>query len=350
VTRKIKWTGQSNAAVREVDKIIGRGMIGGEAIAQEMRNRLIQVVVENKDKVPGSVLLEMSRELLHEFDGVMADAISDTEMAAWIEGIQQVAKRAPLELVDHLGELYPIVPTKPPGGVAPPRKKKHHDDHEPLIIFPRLEESYENLIERSVVTRPQFDMFDDWMKKKAFTVAYQNSEEAIEAIRDDLVTTLEAGATIDDFRDRIDESLGAGSIGEAHLETIFRTNTQSAFANGQEAIGNNPIIRSVFPFASYHPIHDGRVRDNHLELENLGLEDGNIYWADDPMWKIFTPPWGYNCRCGKSFLTVAHAAKFGLKIAQDWERTGIAPVDHQSRLPFIPFRPEGEFIGPGVAA
>jgi hypothetical protein len=95
----------------------------------------------------------------------------------------------------------------------------------------------------------------------------------------------------------------------------------------------------VFPYQAYEPIHDGRVRDEHAELEKLGLNGTNVYRRDDPMWNYFTPPWGYNCRCGVNLLTVDAAARAGVAEAKLWQSTGRPPEVPEHRLQAIDFRP-----------
>ena len=77
----------------------------------------------------------------------------------------------------------------------------------------------------------------------------------------------------------------------------------------------------------------------------FGLNGTSVYRRDDPMWDLFTPPWGYQCRCGVNLLTVEAAARKGVVEARRWERTGEPPVNPEHRLDAIPFRPEPGFVG-----
>ena len=104
-------------------------------------------------------------------------------------------------------------------------------------------------------------------------------------------------------------------------------------------------MREIFPYQEILPIKDGRVREEHLALASLGLSGTGVYRRDDPMWDLFTPPWGYQCRCGVNLLTVEAAARKGVGEARRWERTGEPPVNPEHRLDAIPFRPEPDFVG-----
>lgn len=73
------------------------------------------------------------------------------------------------------------------------------------------------------------------------------------------------------------------------LKTIFRVNTQSAYAAGRyQRMMDNIDNR---PYWQYSAVGDQRTRPAHLDL------NGRIYRYDDPFWSTFYPPNGFNCRC-----------------------------------------------------
>jgi hypothetical protein len=152
------------------------------------------------------------------------------------------------------------------------------------------------------------------------------------------------------FREALAAKIDTSKIGPAHIENIFRTQTQSAFAVGQAELADNPIVRELFPYARYDATHDARTRPDHLALEKLGISGTNIYRADDPMWQYFTPPWGFSCRCTRTIITIATAARLGVVEAQEWLRTSRPPETPEHRLAFINFRPPAGFVGPGRMA
>jgi hypothetical protein len=61
-------------------------------------------------------------------------------------------------------------------------------------------------------------------------------------------------------------------------------------------------------------------------MESLGLDGTAVYRRDDPVWDLFYPPWGWNCRCVVIPLSVEDAAARGVKEAMEWMRTGRPPV------------------------
>jgi SPP1 gp7 family putative phage head morphogenesis protein len=149
---------------------------------------------------------------------------------------------------------------------------------------------------------------DVWQEAhvKAFTVAGVARQDVLVDIRKSLDQALAKGETFATWRDNVDRALeGKGWIGRAgvdkqgefhggklaphRLETIFRTNMQSAYMAGRyEAMKANAADR---PYWQYVAILDGRTRPAHRAL------NGRTFRHDDAFWNAFYPPNGFNCRC-----------------------------------------------------
>lgn len=200
--------------------------------------------------------------------------------------------------------------------------------------IPRLLRAAQSLLDRQVVTRPQFDRMFESARSQAFTVAYADSLKTIDRYRRALYNTIHLGASLDEFKDQVAEF---NTLTPSHLENVYRTNVQAAFRDGREAVLKNPIVAEVFPYQQYIATRDARVRPDHLALEGLGLNGTSIYRRDDPFWDRFTPPWDYNCRCGVRLLTIKSAARAGVREAQEWLETGLPPRQPEHRDALIPF-------------
>lgn len=92
----------------------------------------------------------------------------------------------------------------------------------------------------------------------------------------------------------------AGSIFDAwgitrparhHVETVFETVGQAAYAHGRWEQQRQPHILEARPFWQYKTAGDGRVRPSHEAMANA------IYPADDEIWNVWYPPNGFRCRC-----------------------------------------------------
>lgn len=89
------------------------------------------------------------------------------------------------------------------------------------------------------------------------------------------------------------------------LDTIYRVNTQAAYAAGRyQRMMDNVDNR---PYWQYSAVGDERTRPVHLSLNGL------IYRYDDPFWITFYPPNGFNCRCTVIALDDRALARKGIE-------------------------------------
>lgn len=174
--------------------------------------------------------------------------------------------------------------------------------------------------------------------------------DLLKAVQGRLEEAIASGSTLDDFKkDLIPQLQAAGWWGKkdvidpltgqivtaqlgsaSRLETIFRSNIQSAYSVGQwEMI---QASAQSAPYLLYDAVDDGRTRPEHA------ARDGQIHHVYSDFWKTHFPPSGWNCRCGVIQLTKAEAEELGgiQRSAQieyrDWKnpRTGKVrkvPVD-----------------------
>lgn len=326
--------------------IIGTGLITAETVASELRSRLIKHLGNHWRYLSHQELIARARNILAEFQPILAEGLYAVDLAAFLAGFDDVARKLPSFAIDAFGSRMGG-PPRPPGGIILP--SWFGDDDEPIVEFPLIQKAAEKLAQKNILRRYDFDRASQAAKNQAFTVAGDMTEDVIETIRDVLSETVDEGASLESFRRNLSERIDTSKIGSGHLESVFRTNTQAAFVDGGNTLASNPIVAEIFPFARYDAIHDARCRKTHLALETLGIDGTNVYWAADPFWDVFDPPWDYQCRCSKTFITIEAAARMGVGLASEWLRTGYRPVMF-SRLPAIPFRPPTGFGARRVAA
>lgn len=326
-----------------IDELIGHSLIIGETIVQELRLRLVRDIARNRRKLSPDALVNRAREILSQFEPILAKQIASADLGAWLLGSDKVAKDLPAWAGPSINrdDIPPIPPRFAIGEFF---------GDEPAIRFPLIENAAMSLIEKQLLTRPDFDRLSAEARRKAFTVAGEMSVDALDTIRNVLVETVVYGPSLGEFTTKLEDAIGKGRLGAAHLENVYRTNIQTAYQNGQDEIASNPIVSEVFPYQEYLAIHDGRVREHHLELETLGLNGTNVYRRDDPFWDQWTPPNGYQCRCATNLLTIEAAADRGVKEAQEWLRTSRPPITPEHRLQFIPFKNEPGFGARRVTA
>jgi len=117
----------------------------------------------------------------------------------------------------------------------------------------------------------------------------------------------------------------------ARLDTIFRTNVQSAYMAGRyESMIANVEDR---PYWRYRAVMDARTRPSHARLHN------KVFHYLDPIWKFIFPPNGFRCRCGVDALTAAEVEQQGLVISRT-EREIVQQIatgqDDDGQLIFTP--------------
>lgn len=161
-----------------------------------------------------------------------------------------------------------------------------------------------------------WDWYDIWQDshKKAFTVAKAMNKHVLEDIRTSLEKSLEQGKTFEQFKKDLKptlqkrgwwgEMIVVDKEGQAEkvqlgsnyrLKTIYRVNMQTAYQTGRYKTQiDNADNR---PYWEYVAVMDSSTRPEHAMLNGL------VFRYDDPFWKAFYPPNGWNCRCRVNALS-----------------------------------------------
>ena len=144
----------------------------------------------------------------------------------------------------------------------------------------------------------------------AFTVAKMMDADLLKTVQVKLQQALENGESFGTFskalipqlqaagwwgkKDIVDPLTGLitkAQLGSAsRLETIFRSNIQSAYSVGQW--DNIQQAKRTAPYLMYDAVDDGRTRPEHA------ARDGEVHEVDSVFWQSHFPPNGWNCRCG----------------------------------------------------
>ncbi|MBK8173175.1 MAG: minor capsid protein [Sandaracinaceae bacterium] len=175
----------------------------------------------------------------------------------------------------------------------------------------------------------------------------KNAQAATELMLDNLSRTvigrvesaLANGDTLQDFAAGVRNdtvALGISPASSSYLETVYRTNVQTAYGAGRFRQLTNPDVMEVRRWAQYRTAGDNRVRENHALL------DGVIFRIDSSEWHRIAPPCGFRCRCSICSLDdegVRQELQRGGRLASD-----IDPDDLRSLLQLGP--DDDSFAGP----
>ena len=159
------------------------------------------------------------------------------------------------------------------------------------------------------MTAESFQSLAAEYRVRAFTVSKLSQLDQIMAVQKSLDRALSQGKSMTEWRENIENFfVRAGWTGNVRyrLDTIFRTNIQTAHAAGRWAQAQDG--KEDRPLAMYDAIEDGRTRPTHL------AQDGKVYPLDHPFWREWWPPNGYRCRCSVRTLSREDAKSMGLKI------------------------------------
>lgn len=169
---------------------------------------------------------------------------------------------------------------------------------------------------------------------RAFTIAKMMDTDLLADVQSSLTDAIARGVPFAEWQDTIVPQLQAkgwwgrkrvldpttGNVivadlgSPSRLQTIYRTNMQTAYAAGQwDAIEQQA---DDAPFLLYDAVDDFRTRPEHAAW------DGTVLPVTDAWWSTHYPPNGWNCRCSVIQLSADEVAELGLAPAKKAPKDG----------------------------
>ncbi len=185
-----------------------------------------------------------------------------------------------------------------------------------------------------------FEEAVDFFRAKAFTIAGVSKADLMAEVKDEILSSMKTGGTLKEFRrnaDMLFEKHGYDRLSNFRIDTIYRTNMQAAYQAGRYRQMTDPAIVAARPYWRYVAVMDAATRPTHAAL------NGKIFPWDDPFWKTWYPPNGFNCRCTVQTVSQTELDREGWTL-ETKDPTGglIEPIDPVAgnKMPARPLMPD----------
>lgn len=177
-----------------------------------------------------------------------------------------------------------------------------------------------------------FDKLTEEAQSQAFTVAGLSKLSQISGVHKEIGKAINEGKSFGQFKKDVLQVLSENWRENSYrLETIYRTNMQSAYQAGRYS--QMMSVADRVPYWRYVAVGDGRTRKDHLALAQNNI----IRRFDDPFWNTFYPPNGYRCRCSVQALSERQIKKRGLKVGEGLpERLVYKDMETGFEYPVVP--------------
>ena len=165
----------------------------------------------------------------------------------------------------------------------------------------RFDEAVEAWRRRTPMTKDVWEGVLETAKHRAFTVAGVAQVQLVSDVWRALDAAVEKGETFEQFKARVGDKLTSawGSEQPWRLETIFRTNIQTAYSHGRYAQMTDPVSLQRRPFWKYSAVNDSRTTPI---CQPLG---GTVLPADSPFWNTHCPPLHFNALAASTKVLTA---------------------------------------------
>ncbi len=236
-------------------------------------------------------------------DEALASALFRTRLQADMAG--QLFVRA-VEVPESLGEEATAMSA---------RVLQDSPDARPSFMRLTFEEALDAFLERGLVTQEQYREMIGAARRDSFSAVNLASDQMVVRVRDLIDQHLAEGGSLGSFVAGVREDeilLGIEPANPSYLETVFRTNVQSSYGAGRLRQLEHPAVAAARPFVEYRTAGDSRVRDSHRPLNGVVFNR-----TEDPGWREFAPPLGFNCRCALRTLRTSQVDQSKVTLSSD---------------------------------
>ncbi len=216
--------------------------------------------------------------------------MSEALLASYLLGLNQIDEVSTASGSDRVASF--AEPGDEPNKKKKPRKRGTPNGPVDASFDLPPAEAIDYFKAKTIVRKKVFDQLSKEAQQGAFSVSRVYKDDVLSGFKGEIDSALREGRTqqqtIKRFKSILDGA-GHDQLGEFHLETVFRTNMQTAYGVGRRR--GMEDVTDAFPFWEYHTVGDDRVRPRHAALEGITLRYDNAFWEGH------YPPWDFNCRC-----------------------------------------------------
>lgn len=190
----------------------------------------------------------------------------------------------------------------------------------------------------------EYAQFTADARARTFTIAKVTQLDVLQDVLDALTKAAEDGTPYSEFKKEIKTLLEPkGWYGKQtttdttpltpwRLNTIYRTNMQSAYSSGR--FNRQMEVVDKRPFMEFDAVVDLNTTQGCLELNGIVLR------YDDPFWINNYPPRHYRCRSSVSTLSKREIERDGIVITDPTEVDGVMPQKGFEGTPDNSFIPD----------
>lgn len=146
---------------------------------------------------------------------------------------------------------------------------------------------------------------------RAFLVAGVTDLDVVAAIWTLVGDTLRKGDGLDEFKRRARAEIARWRVSGDRLETVYRTNVQTAYNRGRFRQMGRPEVTRHRPFWLYDAVLDSKTSDTCRPL------NGTVLPREHRFWSSHHPPLHHRCRSALRALTPRQAKRRGITTADD---------------------------------
>lgn len=277
-----------------LDTVIDKGSANLALVGKSLRADLVATLSKES-----GILNKMraARELLDSYRWLQSKVLSETQVAGWVLGADEVLTQVPASVRDELAESVELedeFKTRRRGARRRRTRVKGGHPDSPLAGGATAT-AKSRLHDRKAISRKEFAEVRKRANKQTVKIIDSFGHDVLNRVRQAARKQRDEDLDPAEFADLLTSKLETSKIGDGESGVAVHYGVTSGHTKGQAAVASKAKVTDIVPFFALITMRDERVRNTHTTLEVSGLEGTNIYWASDTeFWNVFSPPfeWG----------------------------------------------------------